>query len=52
MRSVLTEAEIERLSDADMESIADRMSDAYRDSGIYWESLEIMARFVLEQDTG
>jgi hypothetical protein len=30
-----------------MESIADKMSDAYRDSGGYWESLEIMARSVL-----
>lgn len=49
LRGTLTKQEIGQLSDSDMESIADRMSDAYRDSGGYWESLEIMARYVLDR---
>jgi hypothetical protein len=44
---ILSNEEIITLDDSDMESIADKMSDAYRDSGGYWESLEIMARSVL-----
>ncbi len=50
LRGILTVEEIARLDDGDMESIADRVSDAYRDSGGYWESLEIMARFVLDKE--
>ncbi len=50
LRGILTNEEITALDDTDMEDIADRMSDAYRDSGGYWESLEIMARFVLEKE--
>ncbi len=41
--------EVAALDDTDMETIANRMSDAYRDSGGYWDSLEIMARFVLDR---
>lgn len=51
LRGILTNEEIGRLNDSDMESIADRMSGAYRDSGGYWQSLEIMAKWVLEKDT-
>ncbi len=40
---ILTEEEITRLSEGDMERIVEKMGDAYRDSGGYWESLEIMA---------
>ena len=50
LSSFLSEAEIARLDDSDMEKIADKMSDAYRDSGGYWESLEVMAKAVLAQD--
>ena len=49
LQGLLSDEEIATLSDSDMESIADKMSDAYRDSGGYWESLEIMARSVLVQ---
>ncbi len=50
LRGILTDEEITRLCDGDMENISNRMSDAYRDSGGYWESLEIMARFVLDKE--
>ena len=50
LRGILTDEEIARLDDGEMESIADRMSNAHRDSGVYWESLEIMARFVLDKE--
>ncbi len=49
LRDILTDEEITTLSDDDMADITDRMSDAYRDNGGYWESLEIMARFVLKR---
>ncbi len=49
LRGILTDEEITRLSDGDMEWIVAKMGDAYRDSGGYWESLEIMARFVLDK---
>ncbi|MCP4286090.1 MAG: hypothetical protein GY792_16845, partial [Gammaproteobacteria bacterium] len=41
LRGVLPAQEIATLDDSDMETIASRMSDAYRDSGGYWEGLEI-----------
>lgn len=47
LQGILTDEEIGRLDDSDMERIADKMSDAYRDAGGYWEALEIMARDVL-----
>ena len=47
LRNSLTDEEIAALDDSDMADIADRMSDAYRDSGGYWESLDIMAKHVL-----
>ena len=50
LRGILAEEEIARLDDGEMESIADRMSNVLQDSGGYWESLEIMARFVLDKD--
>jgi hypothetical protein len=47
LQGILSDEKIATLSDSDMESIADKMSDAYRDSGGYWESLEIVVRSVL-----
>jgi len=47
LRNILTDEEIRALDDTDMEDIADRMSDSYRDSGGYWQSLEIMAKHIL-----
>jgi hypothetical protein len=52
LRGILTDEEIASLSDGEMGMIVDRMSDAYRDSGDYWEHLEIMARHVLGQEKG
>jgi hypothetical protein len=49
LRGILAAEEIAGLSDDEMEDIADRMSDTYRDSGGYWESLEIMAEYVLKR---
>jgi hypothetical protein len=49
LQGLLSETEIDSLSDADMVTIADKMSDAYRESGGYWESLELMARSVLQR---
>ncbi len=45
----LTPAQINYLDDDDLEAIADRMGDAYRDSGGYWGSMEIMATYILEK---
>jgi hypothetical protein len=50
LRGILTEEEIATLSDDDMEDIAERMSDAHRDAGGYWEALEIFSRLVLERN--
>lgn len=47
LREHLSDSEIAKLTDSDMEIIADKMSDAHRDAGAYWESMEIMARSVL-----
>ena len=52
LRQFLSEEEIGTLDDSDMEDIAERMSDAYRDSGGYWESLEIMTQHVLGKREG
>ncbi len=52
LQGILTDEAITGLGDADMEAIADRMSDAYRDCGGYWESLEIMAKLVIERKAG
>ncbi len=48
LRGFLSNEEIATLTDADMEAIADKMSDAHRDAGAYWESMEISARAILE----
>ncbi len=50
LRGILTDEQIASLSDGEMESIADRMGDAFTDSGLYWESLEIMAKHVTEKE--
>ena len=50
LQGILTDEEIARLDDSDMERIADKMSDSYRDAGGYWEALEIMARDVLARE--
>ena len=49
LQGILTDAEIAQFSNDEMEDIADRMSDAYRDTGGYWEGLEIIARLVLKK---
>jgi hypothetical protein len=49
LRGILTDEEIAQLDDGDMDRIADKMSDSYRDCGGYWDSLEINARAVLER---
>lgn len=50
LKGILTDDEIAGLSDHDLADIADRMSDAYCDSGGYWESLATMAKFVLQRN--
>jgi hypothetical protein len=52
LQGILTDGEIAGLDDTDMEAIVERMGDAYRDCGGYWDSLEIMAKFVLERKKG
>jgi hypothetical protein len=49
LKGIIPDETIARLDDADMEWIADKMSDAHRDSGGYWESLEIMVQALLER---
>ena len=49
LRGILPDDQIAALDDNDMEWIADKMSDIYRDSGGYWESLEVMAHSRLAQ---
>jgi hypothetical protein len=48
LRGILAEEAVAALTDSEMEMIADKMSNAYRDSG-YWESLEINAQVVVNQ---
>ncbi len=52
LQGILTIEEIARLDGSDMERIADKMGDGYRDAGGYWEALEIMARDVLAKEGG
>ena len=47
LRGILTDEGIALLDDGDMERIADKTGDNFRDSGGYWNSLEINARFVI-----
>ena len=47
LRRILTAEEIARLSDADMQRIADKMSDYYSDE--FWNSLAIAAEWVLKR---
>jgi hypothetical protein len=49
LQGILTDEEIARLDDSDMDRIADKMGDAYRDTGGYWEALEIMTRSVIDR---
>ena len=49
LQGILTAEEIAQLDDCDMERIAEKMADNFRDSGGYWDSLEINARFILKQ---
>lgn len=49
LRGILPDDLIAALDDSDMEWIADKMSDIYRDSGGYWESLAVMAQARLTQ---
>jgi hypothetical protein len=49
LKGIVPDETIARLDDADLEWIADKMSDAHRDSGGYWESLEIMVQALLER---
>ncbi|MCB0171326.1 MAG: hypothetical protein KDJ52_17155 [Anaerolineae bacterium] len=50
LKGLLSDDEIACLRDNDLADIADRMSDVYRDSGGYWESLETMARIVMKRN--
>jgi len=44
-----TKKEISKITDDQMEKIADKMSDYYSDSG-YWEHLESACEYVLEDN--
>gem|GEM_PF-3262827 len=50
LQGIFSDEQIARISDGEMESIADRMGNAFTDSGLYWESLEIMAKYVIEKE--
>lgn len=47
LRGILSDEQIAALDDSDMERIADKVSDSFRDSGGFWESLEILAQSML-----
>ena len=47
----LTREEIAKLTDDDMQWIAEKMGDAYLESGQFWEDLEILAKAALEFKT-
>jgi hypothetical protein len=49
LKGIIPDETIDQLDDADMERIADKMSDAHRDSGGYWEALEINVQALLER---
>jgi DNA-directed RNA polymerase specialized sigma54-like protein len=38
-----------QFTDDDMLTLADKMADAYTDSGLFWISLEIIAENILER---
>jgi hypothetical protein len=40
---------VARFTDDDMLTLADKMADAYTDSGLFWTSLEIIAENILER---
>jgi hypothetical protein len=48
LREYFSDDQIARLTDSDLETIADKMSEAHRAAGGYWESMEITARSVLD----
>ena len=47
LRGIVSDNEIARLDDADMQEIAERMADAYCESA-FWIDLPIVAEYVLE----
>lgn len=52
LRRILSSAEIASLSDDDMTWIADRMSEAFHHTGVYWDSLEINVKALLAEKQG
>ena len=48
---ILTDDELDQFTDGDMEFITEKMSDAFQDTGVYWESLELHARAILKAIT-
>jgi hypothetical protein len=49
LRPILSDEEIGALRDEDMTQIAARMGEAFQYSEIYWQSLEVSAKAVLEE---
>jgi hypothetical protein len=47
LKRFFSEEEIATLTDVDMETIADKMSEAHHNTDVYWESLELGTRTVL-----
>jgi hypothetical protein len=49
LRGMLSDEQIANLSDSEMKQMADRLSDALREIGGYWESLEFVVGLVTQQ---
>jgi hypothetical protein len=52
LRGVLSDVEIAGLSDDDMTQIADKMNDAFHNTDVYRQSLEISAKSLLDERQG
>jgi len=46
LKRYFTQAEVEQLSDADMESLASKLADVYCE-GPFWENVETIAEVIL-----
>ena len=49
LAQVIASQQVARFTDDDMLTLADKMADAYTDSGLFWTSLEIIAETILER---